>query len=57
MQQYKAPSNYTIFDICLICYGTLDYLVKLMEDNNFEGVNATVESGQVFFHDESLKVL
>jgi len=31
---YKTSDNQTIFDLCIIIYGTLDYLVKLMVDNN-----------------------
>lgn len=56
MQQFNAISNSTIYDVCLNTYGTLDYLVKLMTDNNFGGVNNYPTNGQQFLFDETLVV-
>ena len=54
MQQFKAISNSTIYDVCLNTYGTLDLLVKLMDDNDFDGVDTLPENGQIFLYDETL---
>lgn len=54
MQQFSAASNSTIYDVCLNTYGSLDFLVKLMLDNNYINVNTYPTSGQVFIFDETL---
>lgn len=54
MQQFSAVSNSTIYDVCLNTYGSLDFLVKLMMDNNFTGVNDFPANGQIFNFDETL---
>lgn len=54
MQIYSAIAGQSIYDVCLQTYGTLDYLYKLMQDNNIAGVNISVLSGQQFVWDDSL---
>lgn len=54
MQIFTAISNSTIYDVCLNTYGTLDYLVKLMTDNNFGSVDDYPLNGQQFIFDETL---
>lgn len=54
MLQYKAVDLSTIYDVCLDTYGSLNYLVKLMVDNNFPGVNVYPTAGQIFFYDPTL---
>lgn len=51
---FTAVANSTIFDVCLNTYGTLDRLVKLMQDNDFGGISAYPEAGQAFTFDSSL---
>lgn len=53
MKTFTAISNSTIYDVCLNTYGTLDHLVKLMDDNGHEGVDVDPVNGQVFQYDES----
>lgn len=54
IKEFKAVDMSTIYDVCLNTYGTLNYLVKLMVDNDFEGVNTYPSAGQIFVYDDSL---
>lgn len=54
MQIFTAISNCTIYDVCLNTYGSLDFLTKLMTDNNFVSVNNYPANGQKFMFDETL---
>ena len=54
IKEFKAVDMSTIYDVCLNTYGNLDYLVKLMVDNNFNGVNDYPVAGQVFVYDDTL---
>jgi len=54
IREFRAVDMSTIYDVCLNTYGNLDYLVKLMVDNNFEGVNTYPSAGQVFVYDDTL---
>jgi hypothetical protein len=56
MTTFVAISNSTIYDVCLNTYGTLDKLVKLMTDNNHDGVNTNPVNGQEFIYDETQSV-
>ena len=54
MKEFIAISNSTIYDVCLNTYGTLDYLVKLMVDNNITDINTNPINGQIFLYDDTL---
>ena len=54
MTNFTAISNCTIYDVCLNTYGSLDFLSKLIEDNNFGSINNYPENGQQFIFDETL---
>ena len=54
IREFTAISNSTIYDVCLNTYGTLDLLVKLMYDNDFDGVDTLPTNGQVFSYDDTL---
>jgi len=56
MTRFIAVDSSTIYDVCLNTYGSLDYLVKLMVDNDFEGVETFPKAGQEFLFDENLVV-
>ena len=56
MQIFTAVSNSTIYDVCLNTYGSLDFLAKLMLDNNFLNINTSPTNGQQFSFDETLVV-
>jgi len=54
MQLFKAISNTTIYDVCLNTYGTVNFLVKLLVDNNYGSVNKYPLNEQEFIFDETL---
>jgi len=54
MLQFKAVEGQSIYDICLQTYGSLDYMVKLLQDNGLANVNISPFSGQIFVWDETL---
>ena len=54
MTTYTAVSGSTIYDVCLNTYGSLDFLSKLMIDNNFGSINNYPQNGQEFIYDETL---
>ena len=56
MQNYNSANGQSLLDVCLSVYGTLDYLYKLMVDNNINGVDYEPVTGQVFVYDDSLTV-
>jgi hypothetical protein len=56
MTKFMAVENSTIYDVCLNTYGSLDFLIKLMVDNDFAGVETRPKAGQEFIFDESLVV-
>lgn len=56
MTTFVAVDNSTIYDVCLNTYGSLDFLVKLMTDNDFDGVETRPIAGQEFLFDEKLVV-
>ena len=53
-KEFVSVEMCTIYDVCLNTYGTLNYLVKLMVDNNFNGVNDYPIAGQIFVYDDTL---
>ena len=54
MKEFIAISNSTIYDVCLITYGALDYLIKLLVDNNITDINTNPINGQKFLYDDTL---
>ena len=54
MKEFIAISNSTIYDVCLNTYGALDYLIKLMVDNNISDINTNPINGQIFMYDDTL---
>lgn len=56
MQNYNSANGQSLLDVCLSVYGTLDYLYKLIVDNNIIGVDYEPTTGQVFVYDDSLTV-
>lgn len=56
MQNYNSANGQSLLDVCLSVYGTLDYLYKLIVDNNINGVDYEPTTGQVFVYDDSLTV-
>lgn len=54
MKEFIAISNSTIYDVCLNTYGALDYLIKLMVDNNISDININPINGQIFMYDDTL---
>ena len=52
---YKAISGQSIYDICLMTYGTFDLLFKLVSDN-LNSIDDVIVSGQTFIWDSSLSV-
>lgn len=54
IQTYSALQNQTIYDVCLMTYGSFDNLFKLIQDNNFGSVNNYPYQGQSFLWDDTL---
>jgi len=48
---YYAQPGQSIYDVCLMVYGSLDYLTLLCTDNNIGGLNEVDASGKVFKFD------
>lgn len=55
-KNYSASKGQSIFDVCLNAYGTLDNLVKLLDDSGDQGVDDVPASGQNYVYDDSLVV-
>ncbi len=56
IQEFVAVDQSTIWDVVNNTYGSVDFIVKLMEDNGFPNVNTYPENGQIFLYDDSLVV-
>ena len=56
MNTYTAVTGQSMYDICLITYGTLDYLVKLANDNGITDLNNSSLTGIAFSYDNALIV-
>ncbi len=56
IQSFTAVDQSTIWDICLNTYGSVDFIVKLMQDNDFPNINAYPDAGQIFLYDDTLVV-
>jgi hypothetical protein len=51
---YIARFGQSIFDVCLQTYGSLDYLYKLIRENDIDNINQTDLKGRAFTFDSSL---
>ena len=56
IQSFTAADQSTIWDICLNTYGSVDFIVKLMQDNGFTNINTYPVAGQIFLYDDTLVV-
>ena len=52
--RYKAVDGQNLFDIVLNTYGAIEYIYKLIKDNNIENLNYKVKSGDVFVYDSDM---
>jgi hypothetical protein len=52
---FFAQPGQSIYDVCLMVYGSLDYIVKLLNDNNIDGLNNVDVVGQVFIFDSTIR--
>ena len=55
-QEFRAISGQSIYDVCLNCYGTLDLLYRLLQDNGIDSVDLPVYSRQLFVYEDTLVV-
>jgi len=51
---FKAVSGQSLADVCMNTYGSMDYFVKLLQDNNITNANQLPYTGQQFKWDETL---
>lgn len=56
IQSFAAVDQCTIWDVCLNTYGSVDFIVKLMLDNDFPNINTYPVAGQLFLYDDTLVV-
>ncbi|HXS58990.1 MAG TPA: hypothetical protein VN726_22860 [Hanamia sp.] len=56
MLSYQAIEGQSLWDVCLNTYGSLDYIIKLIQDNGVDNVNVYPVSGQIFIWDETLTI-
>jgi hypothetical protein len=50
---YTAIKNQSLYDICLLTYGTFDGLSKLVGDNNGLDINSEIKFGTNIYWDET----
>lgn len=53
---YTAVTGQSLYDICIITYGSLDFLIKLANDNNIADLNNSALTGIAFTYDSTLIV-
>lgn len=51
---FNAINGQSLADVCMNTYGTMDYFVKLMQDNNITNANQLPYTGQKFKWDETI---
>ena len=54
MKKYIAQIGQSLIDICLGTYGSLDFINKLMSDNNIDDINISPISQQIFIWDDKI---
>lgn len=55
-RQFGIVDGQSLLDVCLNTYGSLDYLLRLIQDNGIENANANVQSGQIVVFEDSLVI-
>lgn len=55
MKKYISADNQTLLDICLVCYGSLDYLAKLSNDNNINLITPIPANTVIYYDDKFTK--
>lgn len=56
IQNYRSLEGQSIYDVCLMTYGTLDLLYQLIKDNNYTNVNFVPAAGTVFTWEDTLVI-
>lgn len=56
LQEFEAIEGQSIFDVCLNCYGTLDLMYKLLQDNGIDSINVKPYSRQMFTYEDGLVI-
>lgn len=51
LKEYKARSGQSVYDVCMIVYGSLDYVVKLCADSGLSDADRNDLSGVTFVYD------
>jgi len=51
---YIGKPGQSIYDVCLMVYGSVDYLVKLCDDNSIVSIDNVDATGKVFLFDSSV---
>lgn len=54
IKTFVAVDQSTIWDVVNNTYGSVNFIVKLMQDNNFPNVNTYPKNGQQFIYDDTL---
>lgn len=54
--EIKSLSGQSMYDLCLMAYGTLGLLVKFCNDNGIENVNTIPGTGVTLIYDDALVV-
>lgn len=54
LQKTKSFEGQSLFDVCLMTYGSLEYMYKLIQDNNIDSINENNLSQKEFTFDTSL---
>lgn len=54
MLPYNAVNGQSLYDVCLCVYGSLNYMLKLIKDNNIANIDHKPVSGDVFVYDETI---
>lgn len=54
MLVFNSMNGMSIWDVCLQTYGSFDYMVKLLTDNNITDIDTVPLSGQSFVWDETI---
>lgn len=53
-KNYSAVQGQSNADVCLQTYGTMDYIIKLLQDSGIDNINAKPKSQQQFKYNDTL---